>query len=65
MNKPLIDEYPEWVKERSWYRNTITGEASVWHPLALKIGSIAYNKADKWCTKASADRNKKTREKKI
>lgn len=43
-NKPL---YPEWIKDKNYWRNTITGELRVWHPLAVEIGEHLYKSARK------------------
>ena len=58
-------KHGDWIqKERNgFWKNTVTGESTIWHPVALSIGGETYNKASKWCRKAADDRNKRTKDK--
>lgn len=59
MTQTPINKYKDWIKEGNIYRNTITGEKSIWHPFTLSIGESLYQNAKTWCQKTANDKNHK------
>lgn len=55
--------YKHWIQaERAgFWTNTLTGESTIWHPMAIEIGSPLYKRASKWCRDAADSHNKRAK----